>query len=167
MNDTLVAKTSEKESLVKILQTIKLSRNDFETKIHKNYEEKIKKKLFATNAPEKSADINNLVIFLNYCFLTKNDFFVVDFNRKMTNPVNQLYNKIKTNILDTEIFYDNVIGFFSNIDLRSITLLKYILKKYKVNYTLIANYAPELCQIFKPDSVDNVIQYLDEYSKTL
>ena len=76
------------------METIEISN------FNKNYIDKIKQKLNDNTNPE---DINNIIIFLNYCFLKKNNFFVNDFNKRVIKDICQMYNQLKTNILTPTI----------------------------------------------------------------
>jgi hypothetical protein len=104
--------------------------------IFKDYTEKIKNKL-----PDNidAADINNLIALLNYCFQKKNNFFVKDFNKRVIKEIYLTYNKLKTNILTTDIF-----DLFQEIPLDNIKLLRFILINFVNNYETI-NENNELC----------------------
>lgn len=73
-------------------------------------------------------DINSLVMFLNYCFTKKNNFFIENFNKGMIKNVYHVYNKMKTNIFsENENLYTNILP-------QDIKLLKFILSNFLSNY---------------------------------
>ena len=125
-----------------------------------NYEKKIKPKL--ANSVLTPEDFNSLIVLLNWCFITKNDFFIDNFNRKFVRPICTTYNQIKTNILtkdETDIFH--------NISEANLKQLKYILYQYVNNFDAIsANETnTELCLKVSKQSIKNCVHFILEYLK--
>ena len=102
----------------------------------KNYTNKIRKtipKNYVNYSLDDTAHaINEFINFMNYCFLTKNNFFVENFNKKQLRDVCYYYNQMKSNILINNKS-DNTI--FDNINLAGIKQLKFILIKNLNNKT--------------------------------
>lgn len=142
--------------------------NSITSNIFKDYTLKIQNKsLFSDkNIDTKlvSVDINNLVVYLNFCFNKKNNFFVPAFNVKNIYPVYLCYNQIKSNILSKELFSTET-DFFSGIDKMNIKTLKFILYYYINNFTEISNNKDneEICLKIEKDSIRNCINYLTKY----
>jgi hypothetical protein len=53
-------------------------------------------------------DVNNVLVFLNYCFNMKNNFMVDGFNMKELHVVYKFYNTLKSNILDAAYLFRNI-----------------------------------------------------------
>lgn len=134
--------------------------------IFKDYTIKIQNKLlFGANNTEKvtiSNDINNLIILLNWCFLKKNNFFVVDFNKKNIFSVCKSYNQLKTNILSKELFFVTE-SIFDKIETMNLKTIKFILYNYLNTYDVLSNESSntELCEKVTKDSIKNCIQYIN------
>lgn len=78
-------------------------------------------------------DINSLVMFLNYCFTMKNNFFIENFNKGMIKNVYHVYNKMKTNIFsESENLYASLLP-------SDTKLLKFILSNFLSNYKKISD----------------------------
>ena len=125
-----------------------------ENNIYVNYLDKIKSKKELENV--QYSDINELIVFLNFCFNKKNSFFIDDFNVKSIKTVYLFYNKLKTNILTLEIqdiFYD--------ISLDKIKLIKFILIKTINNYSIIENNNSELCSHISKEGLQRILNYLN------
>ena len=73
--------------------------------VHKDYTNKILKiipKDYTNyNINETSVAVNELINFFNYCFLTRNGFFIENFNKRQLHGICEAYNKMKTNIIVT------------------------------------------------------------------
>ena len=76
-------------------------------KIFRDYVVKINEKNYESIS---SRDINNLIVFLNWCFHTKNNFFVEAFNKNLVHSITAFYNQVKTNILllDSDTIFDKI-----------------------------------------------------------
>jgi hypothetical protein len=107
-------------------------------------------------------DINNMVILLNWCFSTRNNFFSRDFNRNSIYGVSTMYNQLKSNILLEE---DGHKSFFDNITVESIKVLKYIMNQYISVYEELSkdNYYNELCKRVSKDSVRRCVLFMNDY----
>lgn len=137
--------------------------NNKNQEIFKDYRLKIKEKTHISNSGEISENINNLIIFLNWCFLKRNNFFIDDFNKKNIFSVCKTYNQLKTNILSKEYFieYKNI---FEKIDIPNIKTLKFILNNYVNNFNVINTDTKntELCQKVSKDSMKSCLTYLEK-----
>lgn len=130
----------------------------------KNYTDKISKKVICdTSINEKSEipnDINNLIIFLNYCFLKRNSFFITNFNSYKVKNVCTMYNQLKTNILTKTI-----IDIFENIDFSNIKILRFIVSTTINNYAIISDNNAELCSIISRDSFQRLLVIINNVLK--
>lgn len=130
----------------------------------KNYTDKISKKVICdTSINEKSEipnDINNLIIFLNYCFLKRNNFFIPNFNSYKVKNVCTMYNQLKTNILTKTI-----IDIFENIDFSNIKILRFIVSTTINNYAIISDNNAELCSIISRDSFQRLLVIINNVLK--
>ena len=131
--------------------------------IFKDYTLKIKNKLNIDNHDKLllSEDINNLIIFFNWCFLKKNNFFIHDFNKRNIFLVCTSYNQIKTNILSKEIF-NEISDIFENIPENNLKTIKFILYQYTNKYDDLSKETSntDLCQKISKDSMKNCIAYI-------
>lgn len=157
-------KNNEKTIIREMLEKIDLSDSVYKSKIQKNYEEKIIPKLYCNNVREVATDINNIVVLLNFCFHTKNDFFIVDFNKSLTHKIMVFYNNLKNNILTEGAFYNDVFEFMDITD-KSALMIRFILKRYKNNFNVIAQYFPQLTNQVTEESIDRLISLLNEEIK--
>lgn len=126
-----------------------------ERKYDTDYRSKIKAKLIYDSTikdkEQTASDINNLIIFLNYCFLKKNNFFVENFNSTSLKNISIGYNKIKTNILTNDIM-----DLFVSVDLSSLKSILFIVTNAINNYKIIKNNNTELCSIISRDSLKRI-----------
>lgn len=129
-------------------------------KIFKDYTLKIKNKLHVENNDVISEDINNLIIFLNWCFQKKNNFFINDFNKKNIFSVCVSYNQLKTNVLSKEVF-NNITEIFTKIDDNNLKTIKFILHNYITNYNEIHLSNNDLCEKIQKNSIINCITYIN------
>lgn len=142
------------------------------SQVFKDYTPKITNKLYDKDNPkEKCEDINSLVILLNWCFHTKNNFFIEDFNKRLVHPVCDSYNKLKTNILSPDIFY-NIDEVFKDIPKENIKTLKFILFRYINIFDSISEETNTfnthlLCQKVSKKSIKNCIVYMTNYVSKL
>lgn len=144
--------------------------------IFKDYTPKIFNKLYnGENLQEKSEDINNLVILLNWCFNTKNNFFIDDFNKRLVHPVCDSYNKLKTNILSSDVFY-NIEEVFKDIPEENIKTLRFILLRYINIYDVLkedhSSNNPKynidtLWEKVTKKSIKNCVLYMNNYVQNL
>lgn len=138
------------------------------SQVFKDYTTKIANKLYDSENPkEKSEDINSLVILLNWCFNTKNNFFIEDFNKRLVHPVCDSYNKLKTNILSPDVFY-SIEEVFKDIPQENIKTLKFILFRYINIFDIISEETDTfnthlLCQKVSKKSIKNCIAYMTNY----
>jgi len=99
-------------------------------------------------------DINNMISLLNYCFLTRNEFFVNNFNHKMIRNVYSTYNNIKSNIINNECN-----ELFRGVDEKNLKLIKYIMSNYVNNFN---NIKPDIITEYIPkESIQNIVKTLD------
>ena len=124
---------------------------------NKNYIDKIKQKLTDETDPK---DINNLIVFLNYCFLKRNNFFVHDFNKRLIKDICTMYNQLKTNILTPTI--NDV---FKTIKISDFQLLRFIITNSINNYDEIQNNNIELCSIISKDSLKKCLIKINKLIK--
>lgn len=146
--------------------------DNLNNKLFKDYTPKIIKKLYnGENLQEKSEDINNLIVLLNWCFHTKNNFFIEDFNKRLVHPVCDSYNKLKSNILGDNIFY-NIEEVFADISPENIKTLRFILLRYINIYdTLLENHKSSdnrynintLWERVTKNSMKNCVGYMENY----
>jgi hypothetical protein len=124
-----------------------------EKTIFNDYSEKLKNKKLPQNL--ESADINQLITLLNYCFLTKNNFFIDDFNKRVIKNVYLSYNQIKTNILTPTIK-----EVFNSIEKDNIKLLRFIAINFVNNYDNLKNNDEELFKYVEKENIKNIIKVL-------
>lgn len=119
----------------------------------KDYTEKIKNKLPVGLLSE---DINNIIIWFNFCFSAKNNFFVENFNKRSIKNIYVFYNQLKTNILNSDI---NDLLF--NTDSNN-KLIRFILINFVNNYDNISTIENnvEICGIVSEESVKRFIHFL-------
>ena len=132
----------------------------FKNSIFKDYTEKIKGKIIdiGDKTQIKPDDFNNMIIFLNWCFHEKNNFFVEDFNKKQIKNICSVYNSLKTNI-----FSEDCPHIFHQISLPQIKSLKFILYNYIMNFEKInTGNNKELCSKVSKISI---IKCLGEINK--
>ncbi len=125
--------------------------------IYKDYTEKIKNKI-SDNSEINCVDVNEFIAFLNYCFQKKNNFFILNFNKRVIRNIYVSYNQIKTNILTPtidEIFY--------NINYDNIKLLRFIVINFVNNFEEITsdNENKELCNYVTKDSMKHCLHFLN------
>lgn len=99
-------------------------------------------------------DINSLVIFLNYCFTMKNNFFIENFNKGMIKNVYHVYNKMKTNIFSES---DNL---YTSLLPSDTKLLKFILSNFLSNYKNV--FDQEIKSYINETQLKNIINSLHE-----
>lgn len=99
-------------------------------KIFVDYTKKIMEKFYILNDKEFPESLNSLIIFLNYCFYDKNNFFVNNYNIKNIMKVNNFYNELKTNIFNKELVITDSKQLFENISSDKIKAVVFIIKNY-------------------------------------
>jgi len=129
--------------------------------IYKDYSEKIKNKI-PENSELKCNDINEFITLLNFCFQKKNNFFIINFNKRVIRNIYVSYNQIKTNILTPTIF-----EIFYNIEYDNIKLLRFIVINFVNNFEIINNNVEnkELCDYVSKDSIKHCLHYLNDILK--
>ena len=130
-----------------------------ETKIYETIFKDYTNKLNLKFESDKSADINSMICYFNWCFLYKNNFFVNNFNSKYIKNVCDTYNTLKTNILvntDKDIF--------NNIHIAELKRLKFILHNYIHRYSELSKNPNNklLCELITIDSIRNCISMVNE-----
>lgn len=100
-------------------------------------------------------DINSLIMFLNYCFTMKNNFFIEDFNKGMIKNVYHVYNRMKTNI-----FAENS-NLYTGLQKADLKLLKFILTTFTANLKTIKDEG--IKQYINETQTKNIINSLYEY----
>lgn len=119
--------------------------------IYVDYLEKINSKTQLTGV--NSTDINELIVFLNFCFNKKNNFFIENFNVKSIKSVYLFYNQLKTNILTPDIK-----DIFNEISSDKFKLIKFIVIRNINNYQIIEE--TELCSHISKESLQRILNYL-------
>lgn len=99
-------------------------------KIFVDYTKKIMGKFYILNDKEFPESLNSLIIFLNYCFYDKNNFFVNNYNIKNIMKVNNFYNELKTNIFNKELVITDSKQLFENISSDKVKAVVFIMKNY-------------------------------------
>lgn len=99
-------------------------------KIFVDYTKKIMEKFYILNDKEFPESLNSLIIFLNYCFYDKNNFFVNNYNIKNIMKVNNFYNELKTNIFNKELVITDSKQLFENISSDKVKAVVFIMKNY-------------------------------------
>ena len=99
-------------------------------KIFVDYTKKIMEKFYILNDKEFPESLNSLIIFLNYCFYDKNNFFVNNYNIKNIIKVNNFYNELKTNIFNKELVITDSKQLFENISTDKTKAVVFIMKNY-------------------------------------
>lgn len=74
-------------------------------------------------------DINGFISLMNYCFLTKNSFFIENFNTKTTKNIYLFYNQLKSNILNP---YNK--DLLENVPANSLKSMKFVLTNFVSKY---------------------------------
>ena len=101
-------------------------------------------------------DVNGIIIFFNYCFREKNNFFIENFNTRQIRNIYLGYNKTKTNILTDDI--DNV---FDGISKNIIKLFRFIFINFQNNYSKIIDNNSDLYRI----SNESLTRIIYQFSK--
>lgn len=123
---------------------------------HKDYCEKINGKLDNYSEDDiSSIDINNLIVLLNFCFYTKNNFFIENFNKKSIRNVYLGYNQLKTNILTPSIT-----DILNGLNEDNIKILRFITINFVNNYEKIMNdIINESCLEISKDSIKRCLHF--------
>lgn len=152
---------NEKQQLKSVLTDIKLSPADFQENIYKNYEDKIKTRIYVDNAAQTASDVNKIIILLNFCFYTRNNFFILNFNKSVIHKITAIYSALKTNTL-TENGFFNDIQQFMGVDNSNHKLLRFILKRYKANFDIIEETHPLLTENVDLESIGRLLKYVEK-----
>lgn len=105
---------------------------------------------------EHPSDINEFISLINYCFLKKNDFFVENFNKKITKNIYLCYNQLKTNILDV-----NNDDLLYNINTGSLKSVKFILTNFFSNFDQLTEDEPILLEFCSKQGIKRFLDYID------
>lgn len=98
-----------------------------------------------------SSDMNDFITLLNYSFLTKNDFFIDNFNKKVIRIIYPAYNKIKTNIITNTCNY-----LFESLTKQQLKSIRFII------LNAINNYEKIPCQIISKNSLFHCLTVINE-----
>lgn len=121
-------------------------------KIFVDYTKKIMEKFYILNDKEFPESLNSLIIFLNYCFYDKNNFFVNNYNIKNIMKVNNFYNELKTNIFNKELVITDSKQLFENISSDKVKAVVFIIKNYLYKFN----------DIFKEDENNQELNKIKE-----
>ena len=124
-------------------------------KIFVDYTKKIMEKFYILNDKEFPESLNSLIIFLNYCFYDKNNFFVSNYNIKNIMKVNNFYNELKTNIFNKELVITDSKQLFENISSDKVKAVVFIIKNYLYKFN----------DIFKDESTQELNKIQEICSK--
>ena len=106
----------------------------------------------------KPSDVNEFISLINYCFHTKNNFFVANFNKKITRNVYTVYNTFKTNILSSN-------ELFTGIDENNLKSIKFVLTNFVNNHEEISKECPLIDEIATKDGIKRFLDFLNAYMK--
>lgn len=142
--------------------------------VYKDYKNKILNKIYGNKENqetiEKVSNVNDLIVFFNYCFHKRNNFFIEDFNRKSIYKICESYNKLKSNVLSTEPVSE-VWEIFSGIEKDNIKTLKFIIYRFLGNYENISKSTDrddvEFVSIINKKSIESCLKHLEKYSEAL
>lgn len=103
------------------------------------------------NKEEFSSDMNNFINLMNYCFLMKNNFFVESFNQKAIRIIYPGYNKIKSNIINSDCSY-----LFDTLTAQQLKSIRFIIVNAINNYERIE------CSIISKTSLFHCLSTINE-----
>lgn len=103
-------------------------------------------------------DFNTLLMIFNYCFYTKNSFFLPSFNTFTLTLLYKMYNRIKTNILNT-LQYD----IFNGVDEKSLKCFKYIISNILANDKVIIENNKLLFEYIDINSIKTIHKFMTYY----
>lgn len=129
--------------------------------IFKNYVKKIEQKIddLMPNQVMKCHDFNSMIIWFNWCFFTRNDFFVTNLHTTCLRSVLRLYNQIKTNMLDQ---WEP--DLFNHLTIRDFKLLKFLLHQYINQFdSLTDDFNAVLKKAVSKESIQNCITQINIY----
>ena len=106
------------------------SEEDFKKKCIRDYTQKTQ---YMVDLNTKQSDINEMINLLNYSFMVQNNFFCEEFNVKLIKNVYNVYNRMKTNILNKDC-----LNLFDGIDKKDLKVLKFICTNFVNNFTKIS-----------------------------
>ena len=142
--------------------------NNFTTKdvennsqIFKDYVKKISQKIDDANKNQvmKCKDFNAMIVWFNWCFYTRNDFFVSNLQTQCIKNILQMYNQIKSNMLNE---WEN--DLFNHITLRDFKLLKFLLHQYINQFdSLTDDFNMVLKNVVSKESIQNCITQINIY----
>lgn len=102
------------------------------------------------------SDINNFIALLNYCFLTKNEFFIPTFNHKMIPQVYRMYNRMKTNIIQKDI--NDLFQLLSEKDLK---MLRFLTNNYVTNFNRLQSEQNIITNYVSKESMGRMLKTID------
>lgn len=149
----------EKEYFEKKLLSVKDVENN--QQIFKNYTKKISLKMVDDqNSKISSNDFNSMIVLFNWCFYTKNNFYVNGgLSPKSLQNTVRIYNQLKSNMLN-----DNERDLFGNLNVKDFKFLKFLLCQYINKYnTLTDDFEEVLKKVVSKKSIQNCVSQINIY----
>lgn len=103
-------------------------------------------------------DINGFISLMNYCFLTKNSFFIENFNNKTTKNIYLFYNQVKYNILNP---YNK--DLLENVPLNSLKSMKFILTNFVSKYEDIITKDKIVVEFCNKQQIRKIIETINNH----
>lgn len=103
-------------------------------------------------------DINGFISLMNYCFLTKNSFFIENFNNKTTKNIYLFYNQVKSNILNP---YNK--DLLENVPLNSLKSMKFILTNFVSKYEDIITKDKIVVEFCNKQQIRKIIETINNH----
>lgn len=131
------------------------------SQIFKNYVKKISIKLDDRNPKQimKSNDFNSMIVWFNWCFFTRNDFYVTNLNSQALKNILRIYNQIKSNMLN-----DSENDLFNHLTLKDFKLLKFLLHQYINQFDSLTDDVNEILKSnVSKESIQNCITQINIY----
>lgn len=105
-----------------------------------------------------SDDINGFISLMNYCFLTKNSFFIENFNTKTTKNIYLFYNQLKSNILNP---YNK--DLLENVPTNSLKSMKFILTNFVSKYEDITTKDKIVVEFCNKQQIRKIIETINNH----
>lgn len=105
-----------------------------------------------------SDDINGFISLMNYCFLTKNSFFIENFNTKTTKNIYLFYNQLKSNILNP---YNK--DLLENVPANSLKSMKFILTNFVSKYEDIITKDKIVVEFCNKQQIRKIIETINNH----
>lgn len=105
-----------------------------------------------------SDDINGFISLMNYCFLTKNSFFIENFNTKTTKNIYLFYNQLKSNILNP---YNK--DLLENVPANSLKSMKFILTNFVSKYDDIITKDKIVVEFCNKQQIRKIIETINNH----